>query len=173
MCKDSESVEFTRIYNTIFPTLIRIAYHMTGSMTISEDICQEAFIKLYQRNKSFPDKDQAKYWLIRVVKNLIFNYEKRKTRERKAYQRVLQQPRRIEPSGETEVLKKEKLSIIQNSLQKLPYKLRSVIILKEYGRMNYREIAKILGISEGNVKVRVHRAREMLSVLIKENDYVS
>jgi len=45
-----------------------------------------------------------------------------------------------------------------------------VLILKEYAEMNYKEIGKALGISEGNVKVRVFRARERLSVIMQEGE---
>ncbi|MEW6550449.1 MAG: RNA polymerase sigma factor, partial [Spirochaetota bacterium] len=56
----------------------------------------------------------------------------------------------------------------------LPEKLKTVLILKEYSGMNYKEIGKILGISEGNVKVRAFRAREaLLAKLKKENGSVS
>ena len=48
----------------------------------------------------------------------------------------------------------------------LPEKLRVVLIFKEYGEMNYKEIGRVLGISEGNVKVRVFRAREQLAILL-------
>jgi RNA polymerase sigma-70 factor (ECF subfamily) len=41
-----------------------------------------------------------------------------------------------------------------------------VLVLKEYSEMNYKEIGKVLGISEGNVKVRVFRARERLAALL-------
>jgi RNA polymerase sigma-70 factor (ECF subfamily) len=40
------------------------------------------------------------------------------------------------------------------------------LILKEYGELNYKEIGRSLGISEGNVKVRVFRARERLAGLL-------
>jgi len=40
------------------------------------------------------------------------------------------------------------------------------LILKEYGELNYKEIGRALGISEGNVKVRVFRARERLAGLL-------
>ena len=43
-------------------------------------------------------------------------------------------------------------------------------MLREYGDLNYKEIAKVLGITEGNVKVRVFRAREQLLKLIGEDD---
>ena len=48
-----------------------------------------------------------------------------------------------------------------------------VLVLKEYAEMNYKEIGRVLGISEGNVKVRVFRARERLSVLLQGGTYVS
>ena len=49
----------------------------------------------------------------------------------------------------------------------IPYNLRVVLILKEYGKMSYKEIGAALGISEGNVKVRVFRGREKLAKLLK------
>jgi len=50
----------------------------------------------------------------------------------------------------------------------LPKNLREVLVLKEYGDLDYQEIAKILGISVGNVKVRAHRARTRLAVVLEE-----
>ena len=45
-----------------------------------------------------------------------------------------------------------------------------VLILREYAELNYKEIGRVLGITEGNVKVRVFRAREQLAKLIGEDD---
>jgi RNA polymerase sigma factor (sigma-70 family) len=56
--------------------------------------------------------------------------------------------------------------MVQEALNRLPAKMRMVLILREYGDLNYREIAGILGISEGNVKVRAFRARERLAQLL-------
>ena len=44
------------------------------------------------------------------------------------------------------------------------------MILREYAELNYKEIGRVLGITEGNVKVRVFRAREQLAKLIGEDD---
>ena len=55
-------------------------------------------------------------------------------------------------------------------MNKLPEKLRIILILREYAEMNYKEIGRILGITEGNVKVRVFRAREQLAKIIGEDD---
>ena len=46
-------------------------------------------------------------------------------------------------------------------------------MLREYGDMNYKEIGKVLGITEGNVKVRIFRAREqLLKIIGEENVYM-
>ena len=166
--------QFRELYEEVFPLLIRVAYNITGSMSVSEDLCQEAFIKYINRGAPLPSKDQTRYWLIRVVKNLCFNHEKRKARERKAYHRVLNEPAKTSVSGEDEYLKKETNEIVRIALTKIPKKLRSALVLREYGELSYREIGEILHISEGNVKVRVFRARSFLENLLdKEGLYVS
>jgi RNA polymerase sigma-70 factor (ECF subfamily) len=114
----------------------------------------------------FPSLDEAKFWLIRVVKNAALNYAKRKGRERKAYQKAFREDLRTEETGEQTLLKKETREEVQEALTKLPENLRIVLILREYGDLNYKEIGRALGISEGNVKVRVFRARERLAGLL-------
>ena len=118
----------------------------------------------------FPSLNDAKYWLIRVVKNASLNYVKRKGRERKAYEKALYEDHRKQDSGETELLKKETQKKTKEALDKLPENLRMVLILREYAELNYKEIGRVLGITEGNVKVRVFRAREQLAKLIGEDD---
>lgn len=154
---------FKHVYDTVFPIIVRIVYRITNDIDIAEEVCQEAFIRYYERQDTIPDAEQAKYWLIRVSKNMALNHEKRKGRERRAYERVLREPKQGQDTGETLALKQEASEAVQQALTTLPDSLRVVLILKEYGNLTYKEIASILGISEGNVKVRVFRARERLS----------
>ncbi|MDR0411634.1 MAG: RNA polymerase sigma factor [Treponema sp.] len=160
--------EFRRLYDTVFPILYRVAFRIANNEEVAEDLCQDAFSRLFEKNMNFPSVDDAKYWLIRVVKNAALNYVKRKEREKKAYQKAFREDMRIMETGETEVIKKETKADVQEALKKLPENLRMVLILKEYAEMNYKEIGRTLGISEGNVKVRVFRARERLSSLLQE-----
>jgi len=159
---------FQEVYETLYPTIYRIAFRICGNQGAAEDLCQEAFIKLFERDQSLPDLEQTKYWLIRVVRNIALNYEKRKARERKAYERLEQINPRYAESGEAQLLRQEDAGFIQWALDRLPFSLRVVIVLKEYGGMNYREIGSLLGLSAGNVKVRVFRARKSLAGIIKE-----
>lgn len=155
-----------QVYEALFPILFKVAYRISGNRSKAEDICQEAFIKYFERAEPLPDLEQTKYWLIRVIRNLALNHEKKRSRESKAYQRLARGSRQYEESGETEVLQEEARSWVQGALERLPYNLRVVLVLKEYGDLNYREIGRTLGISEGNVKVRVFRARERLAKLL-------
>ncbi len=156
------------MYETLYPVIFQVSYRITSNAALAEDLCQEAFIKLFERDHPLPDLDQTKYWLIRVVRNISLNHEKRKTRERKALERLKKIVPRYGESGETELIREETKTSVQQALGKIPYHLRMPIVLKEYGGLNYKEIGAILGISEGNVKIRVYRARERLASLLRE-----
>ena len=158
--------DFRALYNSAFSILYKVAYRITNSGEAAEDMCQDAFFRLHEKDMVFPNNQEATYWLIRVVKNNALNYAKRKTRERKVYQRAFKEDVRQVETGEAALVKKETKEEVAEALEKLPEKLRVVLIYKEYGEMNYKEIGKALGISEGNVKVRVFRAREQLAILL-------
>jgi len=169
----NSELEFKRLYDSAFPVIFRVAFRVTNSREAAEDLCQESFFRLYERNMVFPNPEEAKYWLIRVVKNASLNYAKRKERERKAYQRAFKEDTRQVETGEGILVKKETSEEVQRALEKLPENLRMVLVLKEYAELNYKEIGRVLGISEGNVKVRVFRARERLAVILEGGKNVS
>jgi RNA polymerase sigma-70 factor (ECF subfamily) len=162
--------DFRTIYTATMPVLFRISVRIVGNEEAAEDLCHDALIKMTEKDMQFPSVNDAKYWLIRVVKNASLNYAKRKGRERRAYERALKEDHRTTDSGETTLLKEDSVLRVQDALGKLPENLRTVLQLKEYGELNYKEIGRVLGITEGNVKVRVFRAREQLSKLIGEDD---
>lgn len=162
--------DFRIIYQATMPVIFKVAIHIAGNEEAAEDLCHDALIKMSEKAMVFPSINDAKYWLIRVVKNASLNYTKRKGRERRAYERALKEDRRTVDSGETELLKGDSVKRVQEALEKLPENLRTVLHLKEYAELNYKEIGRMLGITEGNVKVRVFRAREQLAKLIGEED---
>lgn len=166
--------DFRAIYNETFTLLYRVAWRIVCDEDAAEDLVHDSFIKANEKQMVFPSLDDAKFWLIRVVKNASLNYAGRKVRERTAYQKVLYEDTRKSVSGETEIIMEESRRHTVEALAKLPKKLREVLILREYGDLNYKEIGKVLGITEGNVKIRVFRAREQLEKLLDEGDvYVS
>lgn len=166
-----EEVEkFNRVYDSVYPSLIKVSYHMTGDLAVSEDLCQEAFIRYLEKINSFPDDKQSTYWLIRVIKNLTLNFEKRKKREQDAYKKYSMEPVKHSETGETEYLRSETQKKVQDLLDKLPEKLKTPLVLREYGELSYKEIGKILRISEANVKVRVFRARGAIHSMLEQGE---
>jgi len=159
--------EFRKIYDSAFPVLYKVSYRIANNAEAAEDLCHDALFRLYEKGMVFPTPEEAVYWLIRVVKNAALNYSKRKERERKAYQRAFKEETRQPETGETQLVKKETREEVLDALNKLPDNLRAVLTLREYGDMNYREIGRVLGLSEGNVKVRIFRARERLAKLLQ------
>lgn len=162
--------DFKMIYDTSMQMLFRISFRIVNDEEAAEDLVHDSLIKANEKGSVFPSLNDAKYWLIRVVKNAALNYVKRKERERKAYEKVLYEDNHNFDSGETKLLKKDSVNKAREALKKLPKSLQEVLMLREYGDLNYKEIGKILGITEGNVKVRVFRAREQLAKLIGVDD---
>ncbi|MGL4987147.1 MAG: RNA polymerase sigma factor [Treponemataceae bacterium] len=166
----NEASDFKKIYDAAMILLFKIAYRIVNNREVAEDLAHDSLIKMHEKKMTFPSIDEAKYWLIRVVKNASLNYARRKGREYKAYEKAFREDTRKIDSGEISLLKNESKKYVHQALDKLPNNLRVVLILKEYTELNYKEIGRILGISEGNVKVRIFRAREHLLKFIGEED---
>ena len=162
---------FEAVYEALFPVIFRVSLRITGDREIAEDLSHEAFIKLMERPNLLPDLDQCKFWLIRVVRNLSLNHEKRRNRERAAFSKLTRLSGGVTAeSGEKAFVREETRFSVQKALDALPYNLRAPLVFREYGDLSYKDIGSILGISENNVKVRIFRAREHLGKALMEGD---
>ncbi len=171
--KSNDNKTFSDIYDKNFSVIMKVAYHITYSKDIAEDICQEAFIRFYDKAMLFPDENEALYWLIRVTKNLALNYVKKINREKAFIGKKKNLDSLKQESVFQTVVKEETRLIVKEAIDSLPEKLKTSIILREYGKLSYEQIGKVLQISESNAKIRVHRARKHLaSLLNKEDVYV-
>jgi len=173
--RSTDRESFRAVYDECYVILMRICYHVVYNVDIAEDLVQEAFERFYVKNMTFPSTDDAKYWLIRVAKNLSLNHVRRNKREINMVEKVKQKPSEsiYFKDGSAELMDKETVKEVREAIVNLPDNLKMVILLKEYGDLDYHSISKVLGISESNVKVRVHRARKKLEeALQKEDGYV-
>jgi RNA polymerase sigma factor (sigma-70 family) len=169
--EDFREAAFADLFDEFYTDLFRVAWRICGRPEVAEELCQEAFLRYYERRDRLPVGDEARYWLIRVVKNLAFNYEKRLGREREAYRVYAREPRvESRNEGENFILAEESRDTVRKALLEIPYKLRVALILKEYSGYPYIDIARILHISEGNVKIRVFRARQHLSKILQKGE---
>ena len=170
--KSTNRDDFRKVYDANYTLLMQVVMHIVYNQEIAEDLVQEAFERFYVKNISFPTMDEAKYWLLRVSKNLALNHIRRNKREIQLVEKVKKLP------GETvnffdsskAVIEDEERRNVREAVNSLPENLRSVIQLKEYSGLDYKAIGKVLGISETNVKVRVHRARKKLEEILAAED---
>ena len=169
--RSGDELAFRQVYNEVFPIVMKVAYHVTYNQDVAEDICQDAFIRFYDKDMVFPTMDDAKFWLIRVVKNLSINHNKRKMRESASLEKVMRGPQ-VNPfkDGASELLLKESTAAVRKAVSELPEIYKTVIVLLEYAGLNYKQIAEQLKISESNVKVRVHRARKELEAKLDREE---
>ncbi len=166
----AKETDFRAVYDANITLLLKVATRIVNDSDVAEDLVHDSLIKMHERALVFPSMDDVKYWLLRVVKNASLNYVKRRNREKMAYEKFLKTDRPEVETGETNLLRTDTQEKIKRSLEKLPMNLKVVLILREYAELNYKEIGNILDITEGNVKVRVFRAREQLAKLIGEDD---
>jgi RNA polymerase sigma-70 factor (ECF subfamily) len=128
-----------------------------------EDIAQDVFLKVFARIDQVHPDENFPGWLARVTVNTCYD-ELRKTRRRKeameTYGPELVAEQTVAPR-EPDSLGKARLA-----LQRLDPKLRIPLVLKEVEDMSVEEIAKTMGLTQTNVKVRLFRARKKLQTML-------
>lgn len=171
--KSTDHAAFNKVYADNYKLIMRVTYNVVYNVEIAQDLTQEAFERFYLKNMTFPSENDAKYWLIRVAKNLALNHVGRNKKEFDMIEKVKKAPSSgigTTFNGQKELVDKETRSEVRKAIESLPENLKMVIKLKEYGDLDYKAIGKVLGISESNVKVRVHRARKKLEELLSQED---
>jgi len=126
----------------------------------SDDLFQEAFTRLYESAIEGREVKNVAGYLIKIARNLWLN---------------IQRHRRptvdIEHSGlalhDTPHEQTEMLNLIQMAMELLSEDQREAFFLREFADMPYEEIASLLGISSGNVRIRVSRARERIRKILE------
>jgi len=150
---------FRRYYATVYGVLLRI----TGSPEEAEDLAQEVFLRLHERQGSLDSGGNLGGWLYRVASNTGFNA----LRSRQRFHSRLLRWVRLEwaaqqssPSAAEEVEQRNDAELVRQALSNLPERDRTVLILR-YSGVSYAEIAVAVGIrpsSVGTILVRAEHA---------------
>lgn len=145
---------------------------LTGQRERAEDVAQETFVRFYQHRHRYREEGTVTAYLFRIATNLVRSQERRKKRWR-LLQPVLgrggRSPDGVREEGESQVgdpqrraLASEEQRQVTRAIARLDLTYRAPLVMREIQGFSYREIAAALEISEGTVKSRLHRAREML-----------
>jgi RNA polymerase sigma-70 factor (ECF subfamily) len=165
-----EDDEFTLVFEANYAGLCRFLECLLGGRggLAAQDIAQESFMRLYKLGAGAVPVAEARFWLFRVARNLALNeLSRRETRGRFVRRvRELFAPREPDPAENLE--REERRQVLLKLLQSLPEHQRAALLLREQEEMSYREIARVLNISESKVKVDIFRARTSLRARMNE-----
>ncbi len=131
-------------------SVYRLAYSYVRNEAEAEDICQEAFIRLYEHNGGFDSDNGCRAWLFRVTINLSLSELRKFTRNRT-----------VELDESLPAEEKADYGLAE-AVAKLPAAYRTAIHLFYYEDCSVKEIARITRSTVSAVTTRLNRARKML-----------
>jgi RNA polymerase sigma-70 factor (sigma-E family) len=148
----------TVLYQSHYAALVREAALLVGDVATAEDVVQDCFIALHRAWWRVRDASTAVFYLRRSV----INKSRSVLRRRAVAGRHPVLPEPALPSAEDSALAVVQLSSVRAALRALPVRQREVLVLRYYADLSETQIAAVLGISKGSVKVHAARARNAL-----------
>ncbi len=157
------------IYRMVFEKYhTRLCYFAATLLPVddaSEDVVQEAFVKLWQRRNDFPDLRSVKSFLYITVRNRCLNIRKHDKIVKK-YGDLLHAE--VEDADAMEqIMEAEILEKVHRALQQLPAGCRNVMQLGYFKGLKNKEIAQKLQVSVNTVKTQKKRGLQLLRVILK------
>jgi len=151
---------------------------MLGDPVEAQDLAQQVFVRVYRAAGSYRATAQFKTWMFTIVRNLVFNEHRRRSR----VSLVPLHSSEGEPGGspgldlpdhaartpDEAALQREMIQAIDGAILLLPEQQRLAIVLRRYDEFSYEEIAQILKTSVPATKSLLFRARETLRVALQD-----
>ena len=158
--------------------IVSFMYRMTHNQAIAEELAQEVFLRVYRSRSSYQAEAKFSTWLYRIATNLAVNHARDTRSERTAQTVNLDEPDRetgttpdvadATPSVEADILRNERMAAIRQHVMELPERQRMAVLMHKYQGLDYKEIGKLLKLSESATKSLLFRAYETLREKLKE-----
>ena len=170
---DQDALE--RLFSNLSPALYQTALRLMGTPEEAEDVLQEGMLSAYRNLRRFEGRSQFSTWLTRIVINAaLMRLRSRRARPTVSLDeqladddmRFADQFPDSSPSPEQVVQRRELEELLRCNLATLSPVLRSAFVLREMEGLSTEEAAESLGISQGTLKARLHRAKRQLQSLI-------
>jgi RNA polymerase sigma-70 factor (ECF subfamily) len=159
-------VLFERYHGPVFDFLSR----MTGDRLAAEDMVQDVFMRILKYRATFRDDGSFETWLFRIARNARADYFRQRPPVDPLGDEALDRPE-PQPGPARRLEAARDRARLRRALMQLREDKRELLVLARYRDMKYEQIAEILGIEVGAVKVRVHRAlRELREIFLQLKD---
>lgn len=152
---------FEDIYKAYWLKIFRLCMGYMNDRDLAKDLAQETFITVWQKLPDFRNESSIGTWVFRIASNHCLRQIEKQNRMPK-----IQLPAEIEDVMHEG--NEDKMAFLYKCISELPESERIIISL-ELEDIKQAEIADIVGISEANVRVKIHRIKEKLTK--KFNNY--
>ncbi len=149
--------------------IYRFAFRLGQDAVEARDIAQEVFLRVHQYKDTYRPIAKFRTWIFSIAHNLCMS-RLRKSKWLIFWPRKQDEPDELmdfpspNPSPEEIASQDEVSNIIKENIKGLPFLQREALVLREYEKLDYQEISKILHKSLGTVKTLIHRARQNLKI---------
>jgi RNA polymerase sigma-70 factor (ECF subfamily) len=154
---DAAFEQIMREYGT---RVLRLVTFFVKDRSLAEDITQDVFVKVYRNLPRFRKESSVHTWIYRIAVNECKGYLRSWSFRNLLPQSWVKTPGYM--TVEHEVLENAERAQLVQQVLKLPPLYRQVIALHYYADLPIAEVAKVLGVTEGTVRTRLHRARQQL-----------
>ncbi len=173
---------FAALYGRYQKSVYRFAAHISGSMTVAEDVTQEVFLVLMRIGARYDaERGSLQGFLLGIARN----YVRRAMEKERACLSLDAEVRREEHGAVShaarvwdaqaegdnpfeQLARAEALGELYLSIRSLPEHYREALVLCGLQEMSYEEAAEVIGCAVGTVRSRLHRARQMLGEKLRE-----
>jgi RNA polymerase sigma-70 factor (ECF subfamily) len=154
---DADRVEsFRELYDVAYPKVMAYALRRAGNREDALDAVSETFVVVWRRLENVPGEGRAMAWVYGVARRVLANQYRSRDR-RASLENRLKDDQTREPGEES-------FDVVHEALARLRVRDREILTLAAWDDLDNAEIAEVLGVSERNVAVRLHRARKRLAL---------
>jgi RNA polymerase sigma-70 factor, ECF subfamily len=162
-----DAAAFEEIHSRYRSLVYSIALRMTGNLADAEDLTQDSFVSVLRRVGTFRGEASFSTWLYRVAVNQVKMHFRRRNARPEDQTSDGELPE-LEPNPARRADSQQVIDrlAIEEAMQRLPPGYRTAFNLYDVERYKHKEIARLLGCSEGTSKSQLHKARVSLRKLL-------
>lgn len=159
---------FEHLFNRYRDAIRRLFIQRLGSAADADDLLQETFIKVYLNIHRYDNRYTFGQWLYTIARNTFVDFT-RKSRQSLSIDEHFSAPAATTPTPEESIINSQQRMQIEKFLEQLSEQHRTLFRLRFIEEYSYEEIADKLQMPMGSVKTGIHRARERMCKMIKNN----
>ena len=156
-----DAQEFKQRFMPHYKLLYRVAYHLTGNAQDAEDLLQDMYLKLWQKRDDLKEETDTQAYLVAMMKNLFVDKRRHKRIDASEDIEAHASPP-DERSLEHQIDSRDEVQQMEGLISELPERDAKIIKMHLMEDRSYEEIESNTGLSQGNIRIIVMRAKKKL-----------